>query len=231
MGAPRYSIIMPVLNEETVLAAQLTALQRSLLCSQQAELIVIDGGSTDRSAAIAAAFGRVLSAPRGRARQMNAGAAAAQGEVLMFLHADTRLPPDAWGCIERALANPLVVGGAFRLRFDTGRWAYRIVAASVNLRSTLYKSFTGDQAYVIRRAAFEQVGGFPEQPLMEDLEITRRLRRIGRFVLFPAAVMTSARRHAQVGLARTLVLMWLLRLLYCLGMSPERLHRLYLDIR
>jgi rSAM/selenodomain-associated transferase 2 len=231
MGAPRYSIIMPVLNEETVLAAQLPALQHHLLPDQRAELIVVDGGSADRTAAIAAPFGRVISAPRGRARQMNAGASAARGELLIFLHADTRLPPDAWACIERSLANPLVVGGAFRLRFDTERLAYRIVAASVNQRSKLHKSFTGDQAYVIRRAAFEQVGGFPVQPLMEDLEITRQLRRIGRFVLFPAAVTTSARRHAQIGLARTLVLMWLLRTLYRLGMSPERLHRLYLDIR
>lgn len=162
---------------------------------------------------------------------MNAGAAAAQGDVLIFLHADTRLPQDARAHIERALADPGVVGGAFRLRFDTMTLPYRLVAASVNLRGRLRQSFTGDQAYVIRRSAFEQVGGFPKQPLMEDLEIVRRLRRIGRMVLLPAAVTTSARRHHQAGLWRTIALMWLLRTLYWAGMSPERLQQIYLDIR
>lgn len=231
MDAPRFSIVMPVLNEETSLRAQLTALRRHQLSAGSAELIVVDGGSTDRTAQIAAEFGQVLQVGRGRARQMNAGAAVARGAVLIFLHADTRLPPDALPQIERALTQPVVVGGAFRLGFDTSAPVYRAVAATANLRSRVRHSFTGDQAYAIRRAAFERIGGFPEQPLMEDLEIVHRLRRIGRFVLFPAPVTTSARRHQHTGLGRTLLLMALLRTLYAAGMSPERLQRLYLDIR
>lgn len=228
---PRISIIMPVLNEAATLPAQLAALQRDQLCDGQAELIVADGGSTDGTAALAAQVGRVLTTPRGRARQMNAGAAAARGEIVLFLHADTHLPADALAQVERALAQPGVVGGAFRLGFDTGAPIYRLVAASANLRCATRHVYTGDQAYAIRREAFERVGGFPDQPLMEDLEIVRRLRRVGRFVLFPAAVTTSTRRHRQMGLGKTLLLMGLIRTLYAGGMPPERLHQLYLDIR
>lgn len=231
LDAPRVSIIMPVLNEEASLPDVLAALQRRFLAGGQAELIVADGGSTDCTVSIAAAFGRVISIPRGRARQMNAGAAVARGEVLLFLHADTLLPFDALNVIDRALARPGVVGGAFRLRFDTDSRIYRLVAASVNLRSALRHIYTGDQAYAIRRDAFERIGGYPNIALMEDLEIVKRLRRIGRFVLFPASVTTSARRHRQTGLGRTLLVMGLIRMLYVCGMPPERLCQIYLDIR
>jgi rSAM/selenodomain-associated transferase 2 len=231
MDAPRYSIIVPALNEAESLPAQLDALKCDQLGDGRTELLVVDGGSTDGTAALAAAYGRVIASPRGRARQMNTGAAAARGDVLIFLHADTRLPPDALLVIERALADSRVVGGAFRLRFDTNAPAYRLVAATTTLRGVTRHSFTGDQAYVVKREAFERVGGFPDQPLMEDLEIVKRLRHIGRFVLFPAAVVTSARRHQQLGLGKTLLLMGLLRTLYALGTPPERLRQIYLDIR
>lgn len=231
MDAPRFSIIMPVLNEEASLPAALAALQRDVLAGGRAELIVADGGSADRTAALAARVGRVVSAPRGRARQMNAGAAAARGDVLLFLHADTTLPPSALDIADRALARSGVVGGAFRLRFDTPALAYRLVAASVTWRGLTRHIYTGDQAYVIRREAFERIGGFPDQPLMEDLEIVRRLRRIGAFALFPAAVTTSARRHQQTGLVKTLLLMGAIRTLYAAGVPPARLRQIYLDIR
>ncbi len=226
----RFSIIMPVLNEELVLEAQLSRLTGQ--CTQyDYELIVIDGGSSDRTLAIAQRYGRVMTAPRGRAAQMNAGAAVATGDVLIFLHADTMLPDDAYSAIEKAFSNPVVVGGAFRLCFNCQRWPYRLVSFSVNIRSRLRKIFTGDQAYFIRTTSFRQVGGYPDQPLMEDLEIITRLRKTGQLVLLPQYVTTSARRHEKIGLMRSVLFMWYLRMLYRFGTSPEQLQRMYLDIR
>lgn len=234
--SPRYSIILPVLDEAAALPDILASLQHGLAHDAPIEVIVADGGSSDGTPTIAERVlgpmgGRVIAAPRGRARQMNAGAAVASGDVLIFLHADTCLPSDALTVVERALARPEVVGGAFRLRFDTDAPAYRLVAASITARGLLRHVFTGDQAYAIRRAAFERVGGFPDIALMEDFEIVQRLRREGRFVLFPAAVTTSARRHQRVGLGKSLAIMGLVRMLYALGTPPERLRQIYLDIR
>lgn len=231
MSGPRYSIIVPTLNEEASLPSLLATLQRDFIAAGQAELIVADGGSADATAALANQVGRVVEAPRGRARQMNAGAAAAHGDILIFLHADTRLPPHALTVIDVALAQPGVVGGAFRLGFDTDHPIYRLVAASVNLRCAVRHIYTGDQAYVVRRDAFARIGGFPDIALMEDLEIVKRLRRIGRFVLFPATVTTSTRRHRQAGLGRTLLVMGVIRTLYAWGTPPDRLRQIYLDIR
>lgn len=228
---PRFSIVLPVLNEAATLPTLLDALARDFLTGGHAELIVVDGGSTDGTRAIAEPFGRVVEAPRGRARQMNVGAAQARGDILIFLHADTSLPRDAFAVLNAAFRNPSVVGGAFRVQFDTDALAYRLVAASITWRGIARRVFTGDQAYAIRRSAFESVGGFPDQPLMEDLEIVRSLRRVGRFVLLPGTVTTSARRHRQMGLGKTLLLMGAIRTLYAAGMPPDRLHRLYLDIR
>ncbi len=230
----RFSIIMPVLNEAVVLEAQLLHLTQ-LLAQQRArhecELLIVDGDSADTTVTIAQQYGTVISAPRGRARQMNAGAAAATGDVLLFLHADTRLPLHAFDAIEQALSNPVVVGGAFRLRFDCPKMAYRLVAATTNLRSRIRGIFTGDQAYFVRASSFQMVGGYPDIALMEDLEIITRLRAVGQVVLLPAFVTTSARRHQQVGLARSVAFMWYMRTLYSLGVSPEWLQRKYLDVR
>lgn len=226
----RFSIIIPVLNEELVLDAQLARLTRQC-AHQECELLIVDGGSSDRTTAVAQCYGRVMAAPRGRARQMNAGAAAARGDVLLFLHADTLLPDDAFSAIEKALAIPQVVGGAFRVCFNCQHWPYRLVALTVNMRSQMRKIFTGDQAYFIRSDSFKTVGGYPDQPLMEDLEIITRLRKIGQVVLLPQYVTTSARRHEKIGLMRSVLLMWYLRALYKLGTSPEQLQRMYLDVR
>lgn len=230
----RYSIIMPVLNEESALEVQLLQLVR-LMANQHAdherELLIVDGGSDDVTVAIAERYGTVIHAPRGRARQMNAGAAAATGDVLLFLHADTLLPPGAFAAIEQALADPAVVGGAFRLRFDCPKAAYRLVAFSANLRARLRGIFTGDQAYFVRAASFLAVGGYPDIALMEDLEIIARLRKIGKVVLLREYVTTSARRHRQIGLWRSVAFMWYMRTRYALGVSPEQLQRKYIDIR
>jgi rSAM/selenodomain-associated transferase 2 len=226
----RFSIIMPVLNEEAILEKHLIHLTRQ--CAQQNhELILVDGGSIDRTVSIAQRYGHVLSSPRGRATQMNTGAAAATGDVLIFLHADTILPGDAFCAIEQALATPKVVGGAFRICLNCDRLPYKLVAFTTNLRSRLRTLFTGDQAYFIRTTSFKVVGGYPDQPLMEDLEIITRLRKIGKVVLLPQYVTTSARRHEKIGLLRSVLFMWYLRTLYKFGVPPAQLQRMYLDIR
>ncbi len=226
----RLSIIMPVLNEENILEHQLIHLKK--LCEQyECELLIVDGGSQDQTVAIAERYGHVIRAARGRAAQMNAGAVAANGQVFLFLHADTQLPPDAFLAIEHALQTPDVVGGAFKICFNCDQWSYRIVAWVTNLRSRLRKSFTGDQAYFIRASSFRAIGGYPEQLLMEDLEIVVRLKAIGGFVLLPQYVITSARRHTRLGLLPSVLFMWYLRVLYTFGTSPARLQRMYRDIR
>ena len=226
----RFSIIMPVLNEEAVLEAQLRKLAR-VCAPHDCELLIVDGGSTDATVAIARRFGQVISASRGRAIQMNKGAAVATGDIYIFLHADSQLPDDAFVAVERACSAPGVVGGAFRLCFNCHKLAYRLVASAANLRSRWRGIFTGDQAYFVRAASFKAIGGFPNMALMEDLEIITRLRKIGKVVLLPRYVTTSARRHEQVGLARSVLFMWYLRTLYKFGVSPEQLQRKYRDVR
>jgi rSAM/selenodomain-associated transferase 2 len=161
---------------------------------------------------------------------MNAGAAAATAEILLFLHADTRLPPGADGAIRRALADPAVAYGRFDVAFDSGRPALRLVARLMNLRSRLTGICTGDQAIFLRRATFAALGGYPEIALMEDVELTRRLRRVGRLAALHLRVTTSARKWEREGVARTIALMWALRVLYFCGVSPDRLHRWYYGV-
>jgi len=226
----RFSIIMPVLNEEVVLEATLAHFTRQF-AGQHYELIIVDGGSSDTTVAIAERYGQVIRSPRGRATQMNAGAAAASGDVLLFLHADTQMPDNAFCAIEHALTSPGVVAGAFRVCFNCDRWPYRLVAYVTNLRSRVRKVFTGDQAYFIRASSFKAIGGYPDQPLMEDLEIIARLRKRGKVILLTQYVTTSARRHEKIGLLRSVLFMWYLRTLYKLGVSPAQLQRMYVDVR
>jgi rSAM/selenodomain-associated transferase 2 len=220
------SIVMPVLDEASGLPAALMALQP--LRDAGVELVIADGGSRDGSAALAEPLAdRVLAAPRGRARQMNAGAAAARGEVLLFLHADTRLAEGAVAAIESALAR-----GAGWGRFDVfidGRPAVLpLVAALMNRRSRWSGIATGDQAIFVTRAAFDSVGGFPDQPLMEDVEISRRLKaRVGAPACLRLRVRTSGRRWEQRGPWRTIALMWWLRWRYWRGAPPTALADAY----
>ncbi len=226
----RFSIIMPVLNEEAVLEKYLIALTQQ--CTHHdCELLIVDGGSTDATVAIAERYGKVIHSTRGRATQMNCGAKVAQGDILIFLHADTLLPDNTFGVIEQAFASPKVVAGAFKLCFNCDKLPYKLVAFATNLRSYISRVFTGDQAYFIRAEGFRVVGGYPDQPLMEDLEIIARLRKIGRVVLVPHYVTTSARRHEKIGLMRSVLFMWYLRTLYKFGTPPLCLQQMYLDIR
>jgi rSAM/selenodomain-associated transferase 2 len=158
---------------------------------------------------------------------MNAGAARSRGDTLLFLHADTRLPPGATRAIADALADPAVVGGRFDVRFDPDRPALRVIAAFMNGRSRLSGISTGDQALFVRRTTFEALGGFADIALMEDIELSRRLRRAGRLACLRQRVTTSSRKWATEGVARTVLLMWALRLAYWSGVAPERLHRWY----
>jgi rSAM/selenodomain-associated transferase 2 len=218
------SVVVPALDEEESLPATLRAARRPGV----GELIVVDGGSRDATLAVAARLAdTVLAAPRGRAVQMNTGAAVARGDVLLFLHADTRLPAGYPAAVARALADPAVVAGRFDVRLDADGAAYRLIGRLISLRSRLTRVATGDQAIFVRRAAFERVGGFPLLPLMEDVALSRALKRVGAIACLRDTVVTSARRWERRGVVRTVLLMWLLRAAYYAGVSPARLARRY----
>lgn len=218
---PLLSLILPVLNEATTVVAQLTKLQA--LRARGAELLVVDGGSNDGTVVLAAAGAdRLLDAPRGRALQMNAGARASRGEVLLFVHADTTLPPDADALIRAAIAGG-AVWGRFDVSIDSRHPLLPLVAAMMNWRSRLTGIATGDQAMFVRRDAFLAVGAFPEVALMEDIALSRRLKAVARPACLRARVRTSGRRWEQHGVLRTIVLMWRLRASYFFGADPQQL--------
>ena len=218
------SIIIPTLNESAQIVA---ALEAARAAAPGAELIVADGGSTDGTPELAAPYAAVIQAPRGRARQMNAGAARASGEVLLFLHADTRLPNGAPAAITAALRDPRAIGGGFGLSFDEPGWLYRLIAWSTTQRSRARRAFTGDQAIFVRAAAFRAIGCYADIPLMEDIEICLRLRAAGELAVLAPPVLVSARRHRKHGPLRVLFTGWAYQILYALGMPPFGLHRLY----
>jgi rSAM/selenodomain-associated transferase 2 len=225
---PVLSIVIPALNEAAGIEATLQALQPLRL--RGVELVLADGGSSDSTPTLAQPWvDAVVDAPRGRALQMNAGAARARADVLLFLHADTRLPPLADVLVLQAVqrSDKGACWGRFDVRIEGRPWMLRVVAVLMNLRSRASGIATGDQAIFITREAFERVGGFPEQALMEDIEISRRLKRLGRPACLRARVCTSGRRWEQRGVWRTIVLMWRLRWRYWRGESPARLAEAY----
>jgi len=222
----RLSVIMPVLDEGEGIAGALEALTE--LRWFGVEIIVVDGGSRDATVQRARLRAdKVLPAPRGRARQMNAGAAQASGEVLLFLHADTRLPPEAERLVLEGLEQSGRAWGRFDVAIESRRAMLRLVASMMNLRSRLTGIATGDQAMFAARAAFDAVGGFPEIPLMEDIALSKRLKRISRPLCIRQRVVTSGRRWERYGVLRTALLMWRLRLAYFFGADPNKLARQY----
>jgi len=227
------SVIIPTLNEEKSLPRTLTCLS----ASSPTEIIIVDGGSTDGTLSLAQDFcartanARIITAPRGRARQMNEGAKASQGEILLFLHADTQLPAQAGRIVEQALAKRTAVGGRFNVRFDSPSAWGRVISSLMNYRSRLTGIATGDQALFVRRQVFELLGGFSEIPLMEDIEFSGRLQQAGRTVALRDTVITSFRRWNTQGPLRTILLMWTLRFLYWAGVNPSRLSRWYKVVR
>ncbi|MBI4282493.1 MAG: TIGR04283 family arsenosugar biosynthesis glycosyltransferase [Chloroflexi bacterium] len=222
------SIVIPVLDESSTIASTLESV---LSLEGDYEVVVVDGGSTDDTVAIAGRYARVLASPRGRATQMNVGAREVRGDVLLFLHADTVLPPGAMAAVEHALADPRVVGGRFKVRLDHPGWAYRVIGFSINMRDRLLGGFTGDQAIFVLARVFQSLGGYREMPLMEDLEFGKRMARAGKVARLPLCVTTSARRWQKNGVLRTILLMWMLRFLFILHLSPSRLKRLYGETR
>jgi len=227
---PPLSIIVPTLNEAAGIVAHLEALQP--LRERGAEAIVVDGGSADGTAALAAPWAdAVASAPRGRASQMNAGAKLARGDVLLFLHADTRLPDQADLLIAEALADSRRSWGRFEVTIASTHPLLSVVAWSMNWRSRLTGIATGDQAMFVRRPAFETAGGFPELPLMEDIALSRSLKRTGRPLCLQERALTSGRRWEQRGVLHTIILMWRLRAGYWFGAEPRRLAEDYASAR
>jgi len=218
------SIVMPVLDEAARIGPAITAL--APLIARGTELVVVDGGSRDDTVLLAREHGaRVIAAQRSRAAQMNAGAAAARGEALLFLHADTALPADADAQVIAALSSR--GWGRFDVTIDGRHWMLPVIAMLMNLRSRLTGIATGDQAMFMRRAAFDRAGGFPAQPLMEDIALSATLRGEGRPACLKSRVITSGRRWDTQGAWRTIALMWWLRLAYWWGTPPAELHRRY----
>jgi rSAM/selenodomain-associated transferase 2 len=222
----KLSIIVPVLDEQARIGPALSAL--APLRARGAEVIVADGGSGDLTAAIARPLtDAVIAAPRGRGVQMNAGAAAATGDVLLFLHADTALPPDADALVLDGLHRTGRVWGHFDVRIEGRGPLLPIIAAAMNARARLTGIATGDQATFMTRTAFVLAGRFPDIPLMEDVALSKRLKRIGPPLCLDARVTTSGRRWDEGGAMRTMLLMWRLRLAYWLGAEPASLARRY----
>lgn len=225
------SIVIPALDEE----ASIVRAIRSCRVAGPCEVIVVDGGSRDRTVEIARAEAdAVIAAARGRAAQMNAGAGVARGNVLLFLHADTVLPRGSVPAVLGALQDPRVIGGAFRVRLSASPGAGRYVRAMlgitgrmIGMRAAIARAFTGDQAIFVRAEAFRAVGGYPEIPLMEDVELSRRMRRAGKTVLLPLRVRTAGRRWESWGPLRTVLFMWRLRIAYLLGRTPSRCAEAY----
>ena len=213
----KLSVVLPVLNEQAGIAEVLSQL-RTLL-RELDEVIVVDGGSEDDTVEIASAHARVITSSPGRAAQMNAGAAIATGDVLLFLHADTVLPENAISLIETAIDDEHG-WGRFDVRLSGSHWAFRFIERMMNLRSCLTSVATGDQAIFVTRASFDAVSGFDAMPLMEDVAISKKLRRRSPAICIDTPLITSSRRWEQHGIFRTVLLMWWLRWLYSIGVSP-----------
>ncbi len=224
-GGRRISVVMPVWNEEGELPE---AVGRLRTIPEVGEILVVDAGSTDGTRALAESLGcRVLTAPRSRGAQLKMGAEEATGDVVWMVHADTRVGPDAGAAMLRCLRDPLVIAGGFWKRFSDAPWFMRGSRFRCGLRLVWARRVLGDQALFVRRSALEAVGGVPDQPLMEEVELCRRLKKVGRIALAGASVATSIRRFRRWGIARTYWLMWKVGRGYRKGVAPEELARWY----
>ena len=222
--APRISVIIPVLNEASRIRLNLASFEKAI----NVEVIVVDGGSQDETVAIAKSLGvQVLSTAAGRDRQMNAGAKVATGDILLFLHADTRLPVGFDAMVRQALAQRGTIAGAFELKIDARMRSLRLVEKMVNWRSRFLHLPYGDQAIFLKASVFHEIGGFPHLPIMEDFEFILRLRRLGNITLVPASVLTSARRWQKLGVLKTTLINQMVIIGYFLGLSPSRLAKFY----
>ena len=224
---PRISVIIPILNEAKILEKTLSQLQPEL---GSHELIVVDGGSTDGSVRVAEKYGKIAVSERGRAKQLNVGAATATGNILIFLHADIWLESGALAAVATALSSGYV-GGGFRQKIDGGSILYRLIEIAGDIRGRYLKVFYGDSGIFLSRTNFEKIGGFPDVPILEEMEFSKGLRRLGKTTLLTPCIHISSRRWEARGIARTTLNNWFITLLYFLGVSPEKLARLYSHIR
>lgn len=222
MPALSVAVVIPTLDEADSIRQHLPA-----VLIEADEVLVSDGGSTDDTVRVATDIGaRVIRGARGRGPQMNLGARHTAASILLFLHADSQLPTGAIDAIRREIDDGKV-GGGFTARFDEDRWLYRLGSAVVNLRTQLTRVPLGDQGQFVSRNAFDQLGGFRDWPILEDLEFMRRLKRLGPVTVIAGPVVTSARRYVQGGVFRTIANNWLIWLLYLAGVSPHRLAQRY----
>jgi len=229
MNDLRIAVIVPVLDEEAFLTqhiAQFKALQK------HAVVMFCDGGSGDKTCSLLQQYNiSYCCSPRGRAGQMNTGSRACDSDIILFIHADTIIDAAHIQAIQEAMRIPSVVGGRFDVHLSGNPRAFRIIEYMINLRSRLTGVSTGDQCQFVRRRVFEAMGGFPDQALMEDVEFSKRLKRLGKIACLRDKVMTSSRRWEQMGIGKTVMLMWKMRLLYWLGASPESLSEMYRNVR
>ncbi len=219
------SIIIPVLDEEEHISSALESIER---LNGEKEIILVDGGSIDNTVDIVKKKGVILlSSQKGRGHQMNRGAEIANGETLLFLHADTKLPDNAFLEIERIIKGSENIGGRFNVKFDDDRFIFKLIAFLMNWRSKLTGIFTGDHAIFIRKDIFKDIGGFLEIPLMEDIAFSKKMKRGGRVVCLEDNVITSARKWKEEGIIKTILMMWFLRFLYFFKISPKFLSKIY----
>lgn len=222
------SIIVPLYNEESMLPKSCANLQR---LSRNSELIFVDGASADRSVEIARQYGRVLHGNKGRAAQMNYGASQAKGDILLFLHADSLVSPDALVSIETKIIQNGFIGGCLTQRIDNQALAYRFIELEGNFRARARKIFYGDQGIFVKKEVFLKIGGFPEAPIMEDVLFTRKLRRAGKTVVLSDKIIVSARRWEKRGIIRSTLIFSLIILLFWLKAPLPKIKQLYEDLR
>jgi len=228
MAEASLAVIVPVYNEEQVLHDHL----QRFIGLEADELIFVDGGSTDQTKVLIEQKGLCcLSSKAGRASQMNAGAEVIKSDILVFIHMDTVVSESDLELVKALFEQSDIVGGRFDVSLSGRHPAFRIIEFMINQRSRFTKVSTGDQVQFVRRPLFESMGGFAEMPLLEDVEFSKRLKKMGRIACLPEKVMTSSRRWESHGIFRTVWLMWKIRLLYWLGVSPEKLAALYRDAR
>jgi len=218
------SIIIPVLNEADNIESVINQIQKT----ENIEIIIVDGGSQDHTVEIAQSLGvKVIVTQRGRALQMNAGAKIATGEILLFLHGDTQLPTEFEKDVRKIWINDNIIAGAFQLKIDNSQWSLRLIEKTVFWRSKYLQMPYGDQAIFVKTSTFWEVGGFPEQPIMEDFEFIRRLNRLGKIEILSSSVITSGRRWQKLGVFKTTLINQFVVFGYYLGISPIKLSQWY----